>query len=133
MAAEVTIRICTGKAACGLGENKSLICKLFSHFHDLVRAANDFGTSSAIADDLRTKGVVALLTHSPVHTFRMHLVVCEEEFLVAVEGGTREFIGLSVEMFGMDQAALPTRSQQLWAGGVPIDHDKGGNFVTAIV
>jgi len=133
MAVEVVIGVCAGQTAHRLIESEPLICKLFLHFRDLVCVADDLGAGGTIADDFCTEGVVTLLTHGPVDTFRMCLVVCEEELLAVVKGGAREFVGMSMQMFGMDRTASSVGAEQLRTSSVLVDHNKGGDLVAAII
>ena len=90
VATEATIGICVGKVVCGLGESEPLICELFSQLSNLARTADDLGVGGTVVDDFHTKSVITFLTHCPIDALGVGLVVSEEEFLTAIEGGVRE-------------------------------------------
>ena len=105
VAAKTVVGICTRQTASRLEESKSLVRELFVHFCDLTGAMDNPCLCCSMTDDLRADGVVPFLLHSPIHALRMCLVVREEEFLAAVQSGTRMFISAGVEVLGVYQTA----------------------------
>ena len=133
MVMEAAIGICLGKTVCGLVEGKPLICKLLLQLCDLAHLVNHLGPGSMMVDNFHAKGIITLLSHGPVDAFQVSLVVCKEELLTAIKSRAGEFVSTRIEVLGMDRAAMAMGTQQLWTGCVPVNHDKGGDLVVAIV
>ena len=83
----------------------------------------------AMADYFRTEGNVAFLLDGPVNAIRVCLVAGEEVFLPPVECGTGELVFLGMEVFRVHQTSASPSAEQFWTGGVPVDHDKGGDLI----
>jgi len=130
---EAAIGVRPGKAVCGLVEDKAIVCKLLLQLGDLSCPADDLCSRGTVADDFSVDGVVSFLSHSPVDAFGVGLVVSKEKLLPAVKSRARELIRMGMEVFGVDRATASLSPQQLGTGRVPVDHDEGGDLVTAVV
>ena len=129
---EAVVGIRPGEATGGLVQGEAIVRKLLVQLRYLLRPSDDLRPRGVVADDFRSKGVVALLSHCPINALGMRLVVSKEKLLPTIEGRARELISTSVEMFGMCGATASQSPQQFWAGCVPVNHDKGGNFIALI-
>jgi len=109
MAVETAVSIHAREAACGFIEGEVVISQLLSHVCNLTCTMNNLCACRPMADDFCTQRVIAFLAHSPVDTFQVCLVVGEEELLIVVKSGMREFVGAGVEVFGVDRTASSSR------------------------
>jgi len=129
VAAKVAIGIGAGKTAGGLEEDETVVRKLFPQVSDLPCLPGDLCACSTMADDFHAQGNVAFLFHCPVHTHGVRLLFGEEELLPPVEGSTGKFIHAGMEVSCMNWAPTPPSPEKLRTGGIPVDHDVGGDFI----
>jgi len=130
---EMAIGVCAGQVACGLGEHKSLIYKLFLYLSNLTCMVNDPCLGSVVMDNLCAKGVITLLAHGPINAFGMGLIVGEEELLAMVEGRARELVCAHMKVLGVDGTSTSLSAKQFRACHVPVNHNEVGDLMMAII